>query len=180
VLPNKYSIEKGVRIEVNNQSEFIFQDNFTLGQNTLVKSFDGGSRFLSGKQFSTRRFCNIMLFGGKLTIGNNVFFNNNCSVSCFGEITIGDNTLFGENVKIYDHNHKHEIREGQRFVYPNDFTIGKVVIGANCWIATNVVILNNVEIGDNVIIGAGSVIYKSVPSNTIVKVNQNLNQETSI
>ncbi|WP_461450152.1 serine acetyltransferase [Mucilaginibacter sp.] len=42
------------------------------------------------------------------------------------------------------------------------------VIGNNVDIGCNVCIIGDVNIGDNVIIGAGSVIVKSIPSNSIV------------
>ena len=44
--------------------------------------------------------------GGTITIGDNVFFNNDCAVHAIEEIHIGDDTIFGENVRIYDHNHR--------------------------------------------------------------------------
>lgn len=106
-------------------------------------------------------------------IDKNVFFNNNCSINSLEKITIGENTIFGEGVKIYDHNHK-IIRTDQLHVDRDNFSISPVIIGKNCWIASNVVILKGVEIGDNCVIGAGCIIHKSVPANTIVKNNQNL------
>lgn len=42
---------------------------------------------------------------GQIIIGENVFFNNGCSINSLNEIVIGSNCLFGENVHIYDHNH---------------------------------------------------------------------------
>lgn len=44
---------------------------------------------------------------------------------------------------------------------------GKVKIGNNVWLGENVTILKNVTIGDNVIIGAGSIVTKSIPSNSV-------------
>lgn len=44
---------------------------------------------------------------------------------------------------------------------------GHVKIGNNVWLGENVTILKNVEIGDNVIIGAGSIVTKSIPSNSV-------------
>lgn len=35
------------------------------------------------------------------------------------------------------------------------------------WIGGNVVVLPGVTIGDNVVIGAGSIVNKDIPSNTI-------------
>lgn len=51
----------------------------------------------------------------------------------------------------------------------NDFipSHGKVIIGNNVWLGENVTILKGVEIGDNVIIGAGSIVTKSIPSDSI-------------
>ena len=43
--------------------------------------------------------------GGTITIGDNVFFNNDCAVHAIKEIRIGSETIFGENVRVYDHNH---------------------------------------------------------------------------
>ena len=44
---------------------------------------------------------------------------------------------------------------------------GKVCIGNNVYIATNVTLLKGVTIGDNCIIGAGSVVNKSIPANSV-------------
>lgn len=44
---------------------------------------------------------------------------------------------------------------------------GKAIIGDNCYISTGVTILAPVNIGDNVVIGAGAVVTKDIPSNTV-------------
>lgn len=41
--------------------------------------------------------------GGKITIGENVFFNHNCSLTCAESIVIGDNCMFANNLVIIDH-----------------------------------------------------------------------------
>lgn len=109
---------------------------------------------------------------GKLIIGANNFFNNNCSINCLSNISIGTNCQFGEGVKMYDHNHNHS--DNKKQINEQGYTYGSIVIGSNCWFGSNVIILKGVEIGDNVIIGAGCVIYKSVPANAIVINKQNL------
>jgi hypothetical protein len=48
---------------------------------------------------------------------------------------------------------------------------GSIVVGENAFIGTNCIILPGVEIGRNAIVGAGSVVTKNVPENTIVAGN---------
>lgn len=134
----------------------------------LIPSNKASINISQGVNF--RHYCHVSVYeSGELIIGENVFFNNSCSINCLGKTVIGNNTIFGENVKIYDHNHKHSYANGKLFVERKEFTVGNVEIGANCWIGSNVTILKNVTIGDNVIIGANNLIYKPVPSNVIIK-----------
>lgn len=132
------------------------------------------------EKVQTKNYCNFLLYSGSsLVIRKNVFFNNYCSVNCLGTVIIGENTLFGEGVKIYDHNHEYHYENERLIVEQKKFSIGKVIIGKNCWIGSNVTILKDVEIGDNVIIGANNLIYKSIPPNVVVKAKteQIINQE---
>lgn len=110
---------------------------------------------------------------GGVKIGDNVFFNHDCSITCNGStITIESGTIFGEGVKIYDHNHCYQDTELP--IKEQGYTVAPVTIGSHCWIASNVVILKGVTIGDNCVIGAGCIIYKDVPANTVVVNHQNL------
>ena len=100
------------------------------------------------------------------------FFNRGCSLNAHKRIMIGDNCLFGENVKVYDHNHIYKRKDVP--ISQQGFTVDDVIIGDNCWIGSDVIILKGVTIGDNVVIGAKCLIYKDIPSNSIVKSNSSL------
>lgn len=104
---------------------------------------------------------------GKIQIGENVFFNNYCSLTAMSTIKIGDNCIFGEGVKIYDHNHV--FKKIPELISTQGFKVGEVIIGNNCWIGSNTVLLKGTVIGDNSVISAGCVIDSSIPSNSIVK-----------
>lgn len=147
-----------------------FQNNIFL--------LDKSSKIFIKKGVNTRKHCNFLVWNNaELVISENVFFNNYCSINCLERIEIGENTFFDEAVKLYDHNHL--ISKNELLTISKDkFTTAPITIGKNCWIAINVTILKGVTIGDNVVIGAGCVIYKSVPSNTIVKNNQPLTLES--
>lgn len=136
-----------------------------------------GGKLTVGKHVTFRKGFSLMIDKqGEVIIGNNVFFNNYCSINANERVTIGDGTLLGENVKVYDHNHCYKntivpIKE-------QGFTTAPVNIGKHCWIGSNVVILKGVTIGDNSVIGAGCVIYKDVPNNTIIVNKQELQEKT--
>ncbi|GHU73516.1 hypothetical protein FACS189413_17980 [Bacteroidia bacterium] len=53
----------------------------------------------------------------------------------------------------------------------NQPLLADVHIGKNCFIAVGATIMPGITIGDEVIVGAGSVVTKDVPSNTIVAGN---------
>lgn len=109
---------------------------------------------------------------GILKIGKNVFFNNNCSITVRLKVSIGENCIFGENVKIYDHNHK--FRETNTLICKQGFSSEEVIIEDDCWIASNVIILKGVHIGRHSVIGAGVIVYKDIPSNSVVTCHQNI------
>lgn len=101
-----------------------------------------------------------------MKIGDNVFFNNACSINCHVGITIGDDCLFGENVKIYDHNHRFNLDDVP--CRSAGFTEAPVSIGRNVWVCANTVICKGVSIGDGCVIAAGAVVRGDVPPNTMV------------
>lgn len=107
---------------------------------------------------------------GKLMIGNNVSFNRNDIVICRGEITIGNHVAFGPNVVLYDHDHIFNI-EG---FDSDNYKVGSIKIGNDCWVASNVIILRNTTIGDGCVIGAGCVVQGVIPPHSIVKMSREL------
>ena len=127
-----------------------------------------GNKICIGKHTTWRYGFHIAIEGeGKVEIGNNCFFNNNCSVNSLKHISIGDGTIFGSNCHIYDHNHK--FRNDNAPIKSQGYSLGETTIGKHCWIGTNVVILKGVHIGDNVTIGAGAVVREDVPDGQIIK-----------
>lgn len=95
-------------------------------------------------------------------IGEKVFMNHNCSITCAEEITIGDACNIANNVVIVDHDH----RLGKVGV-ENGLESTPVHIGRNVWIGANAVILRGVSIGDGAIIAAGAVVNHDIPAHEI-------------
>lgn len=100
---------------------------------------------------------------GCISIGDNCFFNNYCSLNAHKSIKIGSNCTFGEGCRIYDHDHKY--RNKERHV---DFLESSIVIEDNCWIGSGTTILKGVHIGEGAVVGAGTVVHFDVPAYTVV------------
>lgn len=130
-------------------------------------------RIGQGVVFRKGFFLNPSRKTSRITIGDGCFFNNNCSINCHSCISIGCKSTFGEGVKLYDHDHNfRKIRDGRSV--PSLFVDAPINIGDDCWFGSNVIILKGVTIGNNVVVGAGTIITKDIPDNTIVYARQDL------
>lgn len=117
----------------------------------------------------------IDAFGKKssIEIGNNVRIGDYSHIAAMGRMLIGDNSALANRVYITDHDHglfndsNDHSRPDQLHAEREMFVI-PVVIGKNVWIGENTTILKGVVIGDNSIVAAGSVVTKSINSNTLV------------
>lgn len=80
-------------------------------------------------------------------------------------ITLGSHVHITDGVKLVTH-------DGGTLLYRDtipDLEITKpITIGNGVYIGNNVIILPGVNIGNNVIIGAGAVVTKSIPDNSVV------------
>ena len=100
-------------------------------------------------------------FGMNLHLGKNVFINSGCCFQDQGGIYIGDSTLIGHQVVFATINH--DMDHDKR----GSMTFKPIHIGKNVWIGAHATILPGVNIGDGAIIGAGAVVNKDIPCNTI-------------
>ena len=99
--------------------------------------------------------------GKNIKIGKNVFINACCRFQDQGGIEIGDGSLIGHNTTIATLNHDFN-PDKRANLHPSPVKIGK-----NVWIGSDSTILPGVEIGDGAVIGAGSVVTKNIPANSI-------------
>lgn len=115
--------------------------------------------------------------GAYIHIGNNVGISG-ATIYARKGIKIGDNTAIGGNVKILD-NDFHPIEFDERNKLLNDSRGGDsdlipakpIVIGKNCFIGCNSIILKGSMIGDNCVVGAGAVVAGKFEANSIIAGN---------
>lgn len=104
-------------------------------------------------------------WGGKhVRLGNYVYANFNLTLVDDGNIDIGDNVMFAPNVTVITATHPvlPALREkGLQFNVD-------VKICPNVWIGAGAIIMPGITVGENSVVGAGSVVTKDVPPNTVV------------
>lgn len=105
-------------------------------------------------------FCD---YGKNIFLGKKFYANHNCVILDVAEVHIGDNVLLGPQVQIYTVSHPLNAQERAT----GKEICAKVVIGHDCWIGGGAIILPGVTIGDRSVIGAGAVVTKDIPADSL-------------
>jgi acetyltransferase-like isoleucine patch superfamily enzyme len=101
--------------------------------------------------------------GPDISVGRNVFVNQNCTFYDLGGLDIADDVLVGPNVSLITSGHPLEPSRRRAFT-----TAKPIVIERNVWIAAGATIIGGVTVGENSVVAAGSVVTRNVPPNTLV------------
>jgi len=105
--------------------------------------------------------------GGRVVIGDNVALNQNVFI-VGGEgksIKIGNNVLIGPNVVLRSSDHRFtDVDTPIRLQGHNE---GEITIEDDVWLGANVVVTKDVRIGHGCVIGAGSIVTRDLPPNSI-------------
>ena len=153
-----------VRVGTNHQENIIQDGNWNVFQ------IDSKASLIVGRNVICRNFENFHVSSGKLILHDGVFVNNSCSFNCMERIEVGNGTMMGEGVRFYDHDHVYTAEKIEKW----QWTTAPIKVGKDCWIGSNVTILKGVTIGDNTIIGAGCIVRKDIPANSVVYNDGNL------
>lgn len=103
-------------------------------------------------------------WGGRhLYLKDHVYANFGLTCVDDADIHIGNNVMFGPHVVLTTANHPLEPSLRRRgFQYAKD-----IVIEDNVWIGANAVVLPGVHIGANSVIGAGAVVSRDIPADSL-------------
>lgn len=106
-------------------------------------------------------------YGYNIELGKNFYSNHNLVILDGAKVTFGDNVFIAPNCGFYTAGHPLEVKSrNQGLEYAKPITVGN-----NVWFGANVTVLPGVTIGDNCTIGAGSVIVKDIPANSLAAGN---------
>mgnify|MGYP003495332183 FL=1 len=118
--------------------------------------------------YSTYNYIEARNSSSVVVFGDNTYFNNNCTIDAIDKIEFGNDVLVGINCSFLDNDGHNLAVEKRKIDTPNSAPIR---IGNNVFIGDNVTVLKGVSIGDNSVIGSGSIVTKSIPSNSIAAGN---------
>jgi acetyltransferase-like isoleucine patch superfamily enzyme len=112
--------------------------------------------------------------GAFVEIQKNARIGKNCKISshtfiCEG-VTIEDDVFIGHGVTFINDSYPRATANGQ-LQTEQDWKVEATVVKRGVSIGSAATILANVTIGENALIGAGSVVTRDVPANTIVAGN---------
>ena len=113
--------------------------------------------------------------GAFVEVQKNATIGNRCKISshtfiCEG-VTIEDEVFIGHSVTFINDMYPRATTESGGLQTEADWKVDKTLVRKRASIGSGSTILANVTIGENAIVGAGSVVTKDVPANTIVAGN---------
>ena len=113
--------------------------------------------------------------GAFVEIQKNASIGNNCKISshtfiCEG-VTVEDNVFVGHGVVFINDSYPRATAADGALQIESDWKVEPTVVRKGASIGSGATILSKVTIGENAIVGAGSVVTKDVPPNTIVAGN---------
>jgi acetyltransferase-like isoleucine patch superfamily enzyme len=113
--------------------------------------------------------------GAFVEIQKNARIGESCKISshtfiCEG-VVIEDNVFIGHGVTFINDLYPRATTVNGKLQTESDWSVERTVVKRGASIGSGATILSKVTIGENAIIGAGSVVTKSVPDNTIVAGN---------
>lgn len=128
-----------------------FGNNVTIGRYTEIRP---SSYYGVGK------------LGYGLTMGDHSSVGPYGFIGCSGPINIGKDVMIGPRVSLFAENHNFKNNDVD-IKYQGVNNKG-ITIEDNCWIGSGVIILDGVTIGKGSVIGAGTLVTKDIPANSIV------------
>lgn len=151
-------------ITVNNDKQSL--NNVKVGENVKIFDFVNAYNCSLGDHTKVGAFVEIQKGA---TIGKNCKISSH-SFICEG-VHINDNVFIGHNVSFINDKFPRSVNEKGEMQTDDDWQAVKTIVEKGASIGTSATLLCGITVGENAIVGAGSVVTKDVPPNTVVAGN---------
>ncbi len=142
--------------------------DFKKGKNG--EKTDVNSHWLSNLMGLYQRTIIVARYGGKIEIGPGCGISGS-TIYSMESITIGSNVLIGGNCKIIDNDFHPLLASKRNPQKPDDIVKKAIVIGDDCFIGANSIILKGTTLGRDCVVGAGSVVSGPFPDHVVIAGN---------
>jgi acetyltransferase-like isoleucine patch superfamily enzyme len=149
-------------------------ENCSINKSSILITSGNGEINLVGNNYIGRQV--EIGTNGKIKIGNHTSIQDRCII--LGDVDIGEYCTFAPNVYIssgrhyYNYSPNYYIKDQDEMVVNNQNLqknhSKKVLIGDDCWLGINSVIMSGVSIGRGCIVGANSVVTKNIEPFSVV------------
>lgn len=141
-------------------------DSVTIGKDVFLNDFINLYGCTIGDHSRIGPFVEVQK---NATIGKNCKIQSHTFI-CEG-VEIGDDVFVGHGVMFINDRYPRSIGEGGGLQTEADWAVIPTKVAKGASIGSNATILCGLTIGENAIVGAGSVVVRDVPANTIVAGN---------
>lgn len=102
-----------------------------------------------------------IIIPSRVRLGDHVAIGYNALLHGIGGITLENFTLLSDNNILATSSHPVEE------IHFHNYWEKPILIKENAWLGANVIVLPGVTIGENAVVGAGAVVTKDIPANTV-------------
>ena len=144
-------------------------DNVIIDDNAMIDAKgEGNAGILFGHNVFIGRGTIVYCKNGDIQLDDGVNISSSCTLFSSNHLTIGTGTVIGAYSYLlsggeYDYADRDTAFSDQSGMQ----TKGPLTIGANCWLGARVTVLDAADIGEHCVIGAGAVVNRPLPADTL-------------
>ncbi|MCZ6594902.1 MAG: acyltransferase [Bacteroidetes bacterium] len=158
----------GRNIALRHPQKITIGNNVMIDDNTLLdaKGLNNSGITLSDGVFIGRN-CILYCKNGNIHLEENVNIGHNCTIFSSNNVIMHKNTLVSAYCYILSGGEYDYLSEEAMIDQGGGDSVGDLEIGSNCWLGAKVVVTDGSSIGDHSVIGAGAVVTKPLPANSL-------------
>ena len=158
----------GKHVTIRHPHKIVLGDGVVLDDNSVVdaKGADNAGIVLRDRVYVGRNTI-VYCKNGDIEIGEDVSFSANCVVFSSDKLVVKKNSVVAAFVYLLSGGEYDLDDPTPLALQKGTCTQGPLEIGEDCWLGAGAKMLDGASLGDRVVIGAGAVVNKPVPANSI-------------